>query len=843
MANETKKDTKWESAEQLGIKLNQSEKERQMYNALCIDYTAAYCCDLLKDYMEPIKRKEFSHCEQEKGKLQNQFCYSEWIRHAYDTIIIKESAPDYLEIFDPENLMKRLKKEDSFVYRHKTLPNGAGMEYFETRVVRLYTDPGSFKIILGYRPIDDIMKEEKKYQEELEKEVTALRNIHAALGSGAWKLQYNELGEMTACEWSDTMRKMLGFASKEDFPDQFDSWKSRLHPEDREETLKSYESVVHDYTGQKVYDVEYRVCAKDGTYHWFRAAGQLSRREDGSPITFDGVFINTDEKHETNEKLYHALKETEESRNELLLEHEVISSISRGYVSIYSIDLVHDTFEEISRHAHSIHRPIRYGEHAQECLNARCRKIVSAEYLEEAMRFFYLATVSDRMGNSETIEFEYFATDGNWHSARFLEKKRDESGRVTDVLYVTRVISRQKQQEIEKERLRIAYEVAEKANEAKTTFLLNMSHDIRTPMNAILGYSQLMRGQLTDPKMIHYQEMIEKSGNLLLSILNNVLDMARIESGKMELDEDYCKAGEIVTGVCNVFEMEARKKNLTIEHIVKVEHSDIICDSTKMQEVLTNLISNAVKYTPPGGKIRIETQELPDEKDGYIRIQTIVEDNGIGMSEEFLPHLFDSFSRERDTTNAKVAGTGLGMSIVKSLVDLMKGDIEVESELGKGSKFIVTIPHKIANTDYYEKKAARESHGEEAFEGRHILLAEDNELNAEVATAILEEMGFTVDHAADGVLCVDKLEKMPAGTYDLILMDIQMPNMDGYKATQVIRRLPDPKKAGIPIVAMTANAFAEDRKLALEKGMNGHIAKPIDVAKIKETFRDVFTNI
>ena len=224
------------------------------------------------------------------------------------------------------------------------------------------------------------------------------------------------------------------------------------------------------------------------------------------------------------------------------------------------------------------------------------------------------------MGASDVIEIEYLAADGNWHQARFIEKKRNVGGQVTHILYVTRIVSWQKQKEMEQERLRVAYQVAESANAAKTTFLLNMSHDIRTPMNAILGYSKLMRDRLTDPQLLHYQEMIEQSGNLLLSIINNVLDMARIDSGKMELDEDYNKTGNIVSGVCSVFEMEARKKNLTITHDVQVEHPNIICDRTKMQEILTNIISNAVKYTPPNGRITIITRELPCEREGYIRV-------------------------------------------------------------------------------------------------------------------------------------------------------------------------------------------------------------------------------
>ena len=544
------------------------------------------------------------------------------------------------------------------------------------------------------------------YQKALEEELATLRNIHEALGSGAWKLQYNAQGEMTSCHWSDTMRKMLGFTSTEDFPDEFTSWQNRLHPADWERTMQEYKTTVQDYSGKKTYDTEYRVQAKDGTYHWFRAAGRLSRRKDGSPIAFDGVFINTDEKHKTNEQLHRALQEAEAARNELLLEKELLTS-------------------------------------------------------------------------------------------------------------------------------------ANDANEAKTTFLLNMSHDIRTPMNAILGYSKLMRKKLTDPELLHYQDMIKQSGNLLLSILNNVLDMARIESGKMELDENYNKAGDIVSGVCSVFAMEARKKQLTIEHIVDVQHPNIICDSTKMQEILTNIISNAVKYTPPGGKVTIRTRELPDERDGYIRIETSVEDTGIGMSKEFLPKLFDSFSREYDTTAAKVSGSGLGMAIVKSLVDLMDGTIHVESELGRGSTFTVTIPHKLAEKKYYEKKGCAAAGSGVDFTGKHVLLAEDNDLNAEIAIALLEEMGFTVERAEDGIICVDMLEQAPAGTFDVILMDVQMPNMDGYKATQIIRRLPDEKKSQIPIVAMTANAFAEDRKKAFVMGMNGHIAKPVDVEQIQETLAGI----
>ena len=378
---------------------------------------------------------------------------------------------------------------------------------------------------------------------------------------------------------------------------------------------------------------------------------------------------------------------------------------------------------------------------------------------------------------------------------------------------------------------------AEKANAAKSDFLFNMSHDIRTPMNALLGYSELMKRELTDPKLLDYQEKMEQSGNLLLSIINNVLDMARIESGKMELDENYVKISDIYLGVYRIFQIEAEKKGIHLEMEYDVLHEHVICDETKNREVFLNLLSNAIKYTASGGTVTIRITELDCDRGGYVRIQTQVIDTGIGMSEEFLPSLFEAFARERNTTAGKVAGTGLGMPIIKKYVDMMGGSIEVESKLGEGSKFTVIMEYRIADKGYYEQDTNPSPDTEETdwISGKHVLLAEDNDLNAEIAEFILEDMGLIVDRVEDGIQCVARMEQKLAGTYDLILMDIQMPNMDGYKATQAIRRLADKKKAGIPIIAMTANAFEEDRKKAFEKGMNGHIAKPVDAEKVKKT--------
>lgn len=397
---------------------------------------------------------------------------------------------------------------------------------------------------------------------------------------------------------------------------------------------------------------------------------------------------------------------------------------------------------------------------------------------------------------------------------------------------------------IAEEKAKNAQLEAENANAAKSTFLFNMSHDIRTPMNALLGYNQLMKKELTDPKLLDYEEKIEQSGTLLLSIINHVLDMARIESGKMELDENYCKVGDILKEVCGSFEVEAKKKEISLTYETKVEHKHILCDITKVQEILLNLISNAVNYTPAGGTVNITSQELPCDQEGFVRIQTEVMDNGIGISKAYLPIMFDSFTRERNTTMGKVAGTGLGMPIVKKMVAMMGGSIEVESEVGKGSKFTLTLQHRIADKRYYEQQPEGSPvvNKTAVLKGKRILLAEDNDLNAEIAMTLLEDIGLEIHRVEDGVQCVTEIEQQPAGSYDLILMDIQMPNMDGYKATQTIRALADQEKAKIPIVAMTANAFEEDKKMAFSMGMNGHIAKPISIEKVEEVLISILTN-
>jgi signal transduction histidine kinase/CheY-like chemotaxis protein len=403
---------------------------------------------------------------------------------------------------------------------------------------------------------------------------------------------------------------------------------------------------------------------------------------------------------------------------------------------------------------------------------------------------------------------------------RVLEDKVEEISELNDRL-------QENQSKLEEERER-----AEAANSAKTTFLFNMSHDIRTPMNAIIGFTDLMEKYQEDPeKRADYLQKIRGSSTVLLSIINNVLEMARIEKGTIEIDEMAWSAEQFNDTLYSVFQDMMKQKNIEFTRQINVEHHYVFCDPIKLREVFLNILSNAYKYTESGGKVHMLLEEIPCDREGYVLYRTTISDTGIGMSEEFVPHIFEEFSREKNTTDNKIEGTGLGMPIVKRLIELMDGTIEVVSEKGRGSSFIVTIPHKIAERSSLVDHSRVEI-DPRLFSGKRILLAEDNELNAEIALEILNENGFEVERAEDGQQCVAMLQRAEADYYDLILMDIQMPNMNGYETTRAIRRMDDPGKAEIPIIAMTANAFEEDKREAYRSGMNGHLAKPVNVQEL-----------
>jgi hypothetical protein len=381
--------------------------------------------------------------------------------------------------------------------------------------------------------------------------------------------------------------------------------------------------------------------------------------------------------------------------------------------------------------------------------------------------------------------------------------------------------------------LKKSAEQAREASEAKTRFLFNMSHDIRTPMNAIIGFSDLLEKNLdNEEKVREYLEKIKSSGNILMSIIDQVLEVARIESGTAILKTEAANLSELFYSVNTVLESDIQMKGIHCSIDTNVQHKYAFCDKTKLQEIYLNIMSNAIKYTPDDHAIHVTINEtnFDDKKARYV---FVCEDTGIGMASEYLPHIFDEFSREHTATENKVSGTGLGLSIVKSFVELMNGRIHVESEPGKGTKFTVEIPLELASEeDICKKELPEQTFMTDKNIGKRILLAEDNELNAEIAMELLKEEGFLIDWVKDGQECFDKLEESDDGYYDLILMDIQMPILNGYDTTAKIRQMENPKKATTPIVAMTANSFDEDIEMTQKAGMNGFIAKPLDAEKM-----------
>ena len=663
------------------------EKEQNnILSALTMDYTSLVLCDLKQDTVEVIKQD--ASCAE-----MNWHSYSESLNYFYDNVLMKDSCPNYMDILSNGSLMRTLKEQSSLEWHFQIVPDENGISNLGARAVFLYEDLNHFKIIMGFRPIDEIVKREKVL--ELQREII----------EGLGKEYFSVL--------------LLELDSGQIF---------------------SYREVGEN--GKRIADF----CRKYGN-QWCALL----------PAYADEIV-------------------TDESRENFL--------------------------DQLS-------------------LDALCSN-------QDDFSMTYEFKMGDRI---------------IYHQTRIAYVYKKDRSRVA-VIGTRNIDDLIKKERMQEAKLKEAYIVAEEANKAKTDFLNNMSHDIRTPMNVILGYNELMKQYLTDPILVDYQNKIEQSGKLLLSIINNVLDMARIESGKMVVEERAEQIGLVVEEIESVFESCAQEKNIVFTTSVDVDHTHVLWDGFKVREILMNLVGNAFKYTPDGGHIAIDVKELDCERSGYVRIQTQIKDTGIGMSEDFLPTLFDSFSREYNTTIGKVSGTGLGMAIVKNLVDMMDGEICVKSKLGEGTCFTLTFEHRIADADSIEWNQELDVLDEKSIlEGKRVLLAEDNDLNAEIAMAILEQSGLVLDRVEDGLACINRLSEVDADLYGLILMDIQMPNMNGYEATRRIRQFENVKKASIPILAMTANAFEEDKKMAMEAGMNGHISKPIDVSVLEKQIINIFKKV
>lgn len=774
--------------------------------------------------------------------------YEENIKSYIDNDVLEEDRELFAPLRRMQDVTELLSDRKTYYFNYRVFRNNE-IRYYQCQLVKPVVDGNEF--VVGFKDVDEEKRQELIQQHRLEDALAALEKANAALQeemaiSEALSQEYHSLFKIDATTGAmsiyrtdgigmkmETLKKLmeLGIYDGGILDKYIDSF---VAPEDKERVRNSTRlSVLQKKVPDKgLFKIGFRRIL-DGESSYYEMNTVKIKDKEGMVTFIMGM-------RDVDAEVRSQIKQT----REMEMQREIIEGLGSEYFSVLLVDPETD-YVTVFREEGMTGRRIAVFCHEHNNCWSEIIPNYAKELVSDASRNEFAEKLSlpyIRSGEKEySLTYEYVTGAGIvYYQVRvaFVHKVDGTIAAVVGTRNVDNLIKKERLQEME---LQKAYVAAEAASKAKSDFLFNMSHDIRTPMNAIIGFTTLLERHLDDEKAVqNYLKKIKTSNEFLLSLINNVLEMARIESGKERLDETNENVTEFLQSVFILFDSQMQEKGIQFIQSIHVEHEDVIFDQTKMREILLNLLSNALKYTPSGGTVTISLTELPADSPGYVIYQTTIKDTGIGMSEEFISHIFEDFSRERSSTESKVSGTGLGTAIVKKLVDLMHGTIEVESELGKGTKITFTMQHRIAGAK--ETKQVRKSTKQyqlEDFRGKRILLAEDNELNAEIAVAILEEAGFEVDCAEDGIICVDMIEKAASDYYDLILMDIQMPNMDGYKATQVIRRLPDKQKARIPIIAMTANAFEEDKKNAFKVGMNGHIAKPIHVEELFKSLAEL----
>lgn len=617
---------------------------------------------------------------------------------------------------------------------------------------------------------------------------------------------------------------------------------TRVHPDDRE-MLKKDVCLEHlRETFQEKNDLHgsYRILVNGEVHHFrytYRKIPEINSVVAGFRNIDDIIAQHNLEEQEKREQ-ERKERELEEARfKEQKERYEVILSLSTIYSAIFSAEIDTHHYEILNNV--SLMKTVAPNEGNFDDLKEKIINAFMAPEMRERMReFLDLNTLAKRLETLNTILTEYKDPEGRWFQARFIVKRRDDDGKVREVLYVARNMTEEKEKELaQQERLSRALNDAKQANEAKSAFLSSMSHDIRTPMNAIIGFTSLAQTHINDQKLIQdYLTKINTSSAHLLNLINDILDMTRIESGSVKLEEKPVNIPNFMRDLCSMIQGLTNSKGqhlyVNTENVI---HENVLTDKLRLNQVLINILGNAVKYTESEGNIFFSLREEPCADESSATYVFSVKDNGPGMSKEFQSHIFETFTREHSSTVSGIQGTGLGMAITKNIVDLMGGKIDVQSEEGKGSLFTVTVTLPLS--DAPEKNTAAPKHHD--YSGMHVLLVEDNALNSEIAATILEDAGIKVDTASDGSEAIDKMYRADEDEYDLIFMDIQMPKVDGYTATREIRTLPNNKKANIPIIAMTANAFEDDRKKSFEAGMSGYIVKPVNIEDIKKVLDEI----
>ena len=610
-----------------------------------------------------------------------------------------------------------------------------------------------------------------------------------------------------------------------------------VHPDDQQYVVESVRSLSIEHPHMNIF---YR--KKNPQGKWFYMQSDLSYLIVGKKKYIYVTYQDVSALHK-NEELSNTLRSAKKRDEELT---KALKAFGTVFTNIFIVHLENQKVEWLKIQADKENI-------LTQCQNVcEIRKLIYdnymlPEYRQGYLEFTDLDTISERFETHKILRYIYRNKNKQWIAVSAIVQNRDENGKLTDIQFLTHDVTDQRERELQQEdALRIALASSEHANKAKTAFLNNMSHDIRTPMNAIIGFTALAASHMDQPDLVKdYLTKIGTSSKHLLSLINDVLDMSRIESGIVKIEENEVCIPDVLHDLKTIIQgnIQAKQQNLYIE-TQDVVHENVITDRLRLNQILLNIVSNAIKFTPTGGTINIRVTEKTCNLKDFTTFEFRIKDNGIGMSEEFQTHVFDAFSREQTSTKSGIEGTGLGMAVTRNIVDMMGGTISLTSKEGKGTEFVVTLNFKIRKVltmpmDIKEEPL-QQTERENRYSGKKVLLVEDNELNREIATALLEEIGISVDSVEDGTDAVERMNEVDDDRYDLIFMDIQMPKMDGYMATREIRTLKNNKKANIPIIAMTANAFEEDKKKAFQAGMNAHIAKPIDIKIILDAFDQVF---
>ena len=797
------------------------DRNNEIIEILASEYSSVYYIDLTTDELTPYSMNE--ETENQFGVLFKNMTYSDAFRTYVDTIVLSEDKKLMLTAGSIGNIMKELRSKKTFLTTYRS-ENDGDPHYCEMKFVKVGNDEGAPKAVaLGFADKDEELRNRIE-QETVRRRNTDIIEILASEYTSVYyiDLTTDELDPYTMNEETETEFGTV-FRSGIKYSDAFKMYVDTLvYDEDKAMMLKagSIYNILDELHDKKTFTTTYRSDSEGAPRYCEMKFVKVG--EDDNPQAVALGFSVIDDVYR---------KELADKQRE-----EFINGLADDYEAVFHVDFDTNTIETVRMSDAYLKRNPSL---EQKMVYPAYVDAVSANIVEEDKAAFIKALSHenvDREFKKEDAFFHNYRIERDGHITYYQLKIihtgiwKDDKNFLIGVHNMDELTRAQVKQE---EILEEAREEAESANRAKSTFLFNMSHDIRTPMNAIIGFNNMALKNIDDKEKL--QDCLNKvdiSSQHLLSIINDVLDMARIESGKVTIEEERVIITEAATGLSAIVNQSVKDKNIKFNvDFSKVQHNCVYADKLRVNRVLINVANNAIKYTEDGGTITYQIIETESHKEGYASYEFIVEDTGIGMSEEFLEHIYEAFTRESTSTITGIQGTGLGMAITKELVELMKGKIDIKSKLGEGTKVSIHFDFRIADENYVESKSVEDMSA--LLKGKYVLLVEDNELNREIAKDILEDMEMVVDTAEDGIFAVDKIVNITKDKslrrYDFVLMDIQMPKMDGYKATIEIRNIDDKYAKNVPIIAMTANAFAEDKQKALESGMNDHLAKPINI--------------